>query len=941
MIRTKKKDKWKSRKGAGHQRRSALTLEALERREVMAANFLQGVSFHDANSDGQFNPGDTPLSGAIVTLQKLNDASFVPQTRTTGANGSYQFLDLPAGNYRLTETPPTGYLHSASQTNRSQLNRVDASTSNSIDVTVGDPTVPGTWLLSYPSRVKEGSIILHENGNVTPPGFVGQSNINVNETDVGYQTPTFASFCIDINRDIITGESNLPYTVKPFDNATIPASAYPQNANRIAYLYDKYALGAPLTTAQATGLQLAIWELEYERADPLPTSDRLTTGTFFAEIRFIGGGTVQRPSPEALAFAEQVLDDALSSTFAPNVLAMYLDGYPTTTPNRPAGSQGLIASGSLNFGHIQSAAIGNFAWADLDKDGAQDPGEPGIDGVNVTLLAANGSTVATTVTALGGMYNFAGLTPGDYRVRFEFPAVYDLTGSDMAADDVDSDVEPDGDSENIGITGLINLAAGETDNTVDAGAIFPETGGGSALVTVLKHTNGTNNDTPPGPVVAVGSTVTWSYTINATVAMNNVTLRDDNGTAATGDDFILNVGSLPAGGSFTHTRTGIATAGQYTNTAYVTGRDAVFNVEVTDTDVDHYFGAAPGIRLQKLTNGTDNNSGTGPSVPVGSTVTWTYIVTNTGNMALSDIVVVDDGGPNPDFTVGTIASLAPGASTTLTATGIAQAGQYQNTATATGHDSINQSVSASDVDHYFGVAAPAAGKLSGHVYRDLDNDGKKEAGEPGIGGVTVKLSGTDANGNPVNATQTTNVDGFYEFLGLAEGTYKITEVQPDGWLDGKDSVGSEGGTLSDDMVSNIALGAGENGTGYNFGELKGSKLSGYVYLDNDNDGKRETGESGLAGTKITLIGLTDECLAYYTTYTNSQGYYEFTNLRPGLYAIAESQSRFYADGKDTLGTINGQTSGIVLNDIFIVCLTEGDLGLNYNFGERRYPVYYC
>ena len=43
-----------------------------------------------------------------------------------------------------------------------------------------------------------------------------------------------------------------------------------------------------------------------------------------------------------------------------------------------------------------------------------------------------------------------------------------------------------------------------------------------------------------------------------------------------------------------------------------------------------HFGAPPEINIVKLTNGSDNDTGTGPVVQVGSTVTWTYNVTNTG-----------------------------------------------------------------------------------------------------------------------------------------------------------------------------------------------------------------------------------------------------------------------------------------------------------------------
>ena len=57
---------------------------------------------------------------------------------------------------------------------------------------------------------------------------------------------------------------------------------------------------------------------------------------------------------------------------------------------------------------------------------------------------------------------------------------------------------------------------------------------------------------------------------------------------------------------------------------------------------------APGINLVKLTNGTDNDTPTGPIVPVGSTVTFTYVVTNTGNVPLSGVTVRDDNGTPAD-----------------------------------------------------------------------------------------------------------------------------------------------------------------------------------------------------------------------------------------------------------------------------------------------------
>ena len=230
-------------------------------------------------------------------------------------------------------------------------------------------------------------------------------------------------------------------------------------------------------------------------------------------------------------------------------------------------------------------------------------------------------------------------------------------------------------------------------------------------------------------------------------------------------------------------------------------------------------------------------------------------------------------------------------------------------------------------------AAPCTGSLSGYVWRDRNNDGVRETNEPPIAGATIKLSGTNALGQPVNLIRTTDADGFYAFLGLMAGNYTLTEVQPTGYVDGLDSAGSLGGVVSDDVISAIALAAGQQGTNYNFGELKAGKLSGYVYLDKDNDALKEGGESGIGNVKITLTGTDDRGNSVSrVVYTDSKGYYLFDNLRPGVYKIAESQPIKYADGQESLGSLGG-TIG---NDMFLnIILLEGDWGINYNFGERR------
>src|SRR5205085_8035146 len=91
--------------------------------------------------------------------------------------------------------------------------------------------------------------------------------------------------------------------------------------------------------------------------------------------------------------------------------------------------------------------------------------------------------------------------------------------------------------------------------------------------------------------------------------------------------------------------------------------------------------------------------------------------------------------------------------------------------------------------------------------------------EEAIPGVTITLTGTDINGHSVTFTTTTDVDGMYLFERLLPGTYAIAETQPAGYIDGKDTIGSQGGTTTNDRFSNIMLTAGTSGINNNFGEL--------------------------------------------------------------------------------------------------------------------------
>lgn len=226
--------------------------------------------------------------------------------------------------------------------------------------------------------------------------------------------------------------------------------------------------------------------------------------------------------------------------------------------------------------------------------------------------------------------------------------------------------------------------------------------GGAPGLNVEKSVNGLDADEPPGPYLTVGAPVTWTYVVvNAGgLDVSDVLVVDDLlGT-------ICQEAVLPSGGSFTCSRQGMAEPGQYVNAATVTGQPDGGGDPVSDIDLSHYFGVEAGIALAKLTNGQQADAPPGSMILTGDPVTWTYVVTNSGNVRLRDIVLTDRVEGQAACEAST---LAGNQSMTCVLTGTASSGPYSNTATVMGIPPGGLApVSDEDDGYYFGAdPAPA------------------------------------------------------------------------------------------------------------------------------------------------------------------------------------------------------------------------------------------
>jgi hypothetical protein len=243
-------------------------------------------------------------------------------------------------------------------------------------------------------------------------------------------------------------------------------------------------------------------------------------------------------------------------------------------------------------------------------------------------------------------------------------------------------------------------------------------------------------DTPPGPALVENQPVKWRYVVtnDGSVPASNVVITDE----ATFDDVAVpapvpvfmsgddnNDGLLDPGETWIYEAEGTVLVpdeqspgfccGQYANVGTVSGEAPDGTVD-TDTDPSHYIAAfLEGIKLEKSTNGVDADEPPGPQIDPDKLVRWRYRVSNDGNVALKDVVLIDDiEGEVTNLLRGDDNGngiLDKGEAWVYRLDGVAVAGQYGNVGTITGTPIdvdgtvISDPVSASDPSHYFGFEA--------------------------------------------------------------------------------------------------------------------------------------------------------------------------------------------------------------------------------------------
>ena len=101
-----------------------------------------------------------------------------------------------------------------------------------------------------------------------------------------------------------------------------------------------------------------------------------------------------------------------------------------------------VFDGTWDAGVYCPGKLGDFVWNDLDGDGLQEDGEPGLDGVQVNLIDCATETVIDSTTSGGGLYAFVVAAGVEHRVQFVLPEGFLFTAQNQGTDDtIDSDAD--------------------------------------------------------------------------------------------------------------------------------------------------------------------------------------------------------------------------------------------------------------------------------------------------------------------------------------------------------------------------------------------------------------------------------------------------------------------------------------------------------------------
>ncbi len=427
-------------------------------------------------------------------------------------------------------------------------------------------------------------------------------------------------------------------------------------------------------------------------------------------------------------------------------------------------------------------SIGDFVWKDLNADGMQDSGEPGVEDVIVMLMDCDGNGIQMDTTDSNGNYSFENLPLGNYQIQFDLSLLDDactFTIMNMDGDDIlDSDANADG------LTNCFQLNPTLTD-IHDAGLIGLATVG--SLVWIDANGNGIfdSGELPLGGVM-----------VELMDTFDNVV--DDMFTDGSGNYLFEDIlpgpyylrFTLPSGYDFTFPFSGSTALDSDVDGSNGTGTTPIFNLETGEQDLDWFAGAFECVTIGSLVwydaqqNATYDATEDGIN---GVKVEFYRLWETDNNFELYDFVFTDYN-PETDQNGFWKACVPPGTY------------YYKYIIDVPGYIPVEQNVGSNEsidsdmaIDGSTGEYVYLTGeehceygagyyhelRYGDRVWYDDNGDGIQDSDESGAPGVEVALY--DNLSTFIDMTMS-DADGFYQFDSLLAGDYYIHITPPTGYV---------------------------------------------------------------------------------------------------------------------------------------------------------------
>jgi serine-aspartate repeat-containing protein C/D/E len=206
-----------------------------------------------------------------------------------------------------------------------------------------------------------------------------------------------------------------------------------------------------------------------------------------------------------------------------------------------------------------------------------------------------------------------------------------------------------------------------------------------------------------------------------------------------------------------------------------------------------------------------------------------------------------------------------------------------------------------------------AGTISGIVFDDLNGNGVRETGEPGLAGQLIYLdqnfNGVQDKGEPNTFTDAT---GAYSFTDLPNGIVRVMHTVPT----------ARRLTAPAAVFHDVAIAFDTNATNRNFGNTDTAIIRGSVFRDLNNNARRDLGEPGLPGWTVFLDKNNNGVLDpnEKVRVTNAAGDYRFAGLTPGTYYVRVVQQTSFV-------------RTLPLSNRWTITLTNAQSVSNRHFGQ--------